>query len=144
MSKSDTINNHAQRVGMVANLIIFLGILGIILSILALTISESLAHRGYGARYSVIGASMIGLGYGIRFRNRYSLYVAIVLFLFLSCHFLFRIYAHQSPYLIMRALLCSWAAFKLIRSVSSLQLLIETDTYPDKHNRFMKYVTGQK
>ena len=49
--------NRVQRVGKVANLVIFLGILGIMLSIIALTISRGLAHRGYGFGYVVIGCS---------------------------------------------------------------------------------------
>jgi len=136
--------NHAQRVGKVANLVIFLGILGIILSILALTISQGLAQRGYGFSYLTIGLLMIGLGYGIRYRYKYCLYAAIALFVIFSCNFLFRFFIHHSTYLTLRLALCSWVSFRLIQSVSSMQTLIVTNTFPDKSNRFMELLVKQK
>src|SRR3990167_6427703 len=103
--------NHAQRVGKVANLVIFLGILGIILSIVALTISQGLAQRGYGFGYIMIGLFMMGLGYGIRYRYKYCLYAAMVLFTILSCNFLFRLFVHHTSYLTLRFVLCTWVSF---------------------------------
>ena len=135
---------HAQRVGKVANLVIFLGILGIILSILALTISQGLAQRGYGFSYLTIGLLMIGLGYGIRYRYKYCLYAAIALFVIFSCNFLFRFFIHHTTYLTLRLALCSWVSFRLIQSVSSMQTLIVTNTFPDKSNRFMELLLKQK
>src|SRR5574337_489378 len=136
--------NHAQRVGKVANLVIFLGILGIILSILALTISQGLAQRGYGFNYIIIGLLMMGLGYGIRYRYKYCLYAAIALFVILSCNFLFRFFIHHTTYLTLRLALCSWVSFRLIQSVSSMQTLIATNTFPDKSNSFMELLLKQK
>lgn len=136
--------NHAQRVGKVANLVIFLGILGIILSILAMTTSQGLAHRGYGFTYLTIGLFMIGLGYGIRYRYKYCLYAAIALFVIFSCNFLFKFFIHHSIYLTLRLALCSWVSFRLIQSVSFMQTLIATNTFPDKSNRFMELLLKQK
>ena len=136
--------NHAQRVGKVANLVIFLGILGIILSILALTMSQGLANRGYGFGYIVIGLFMMGLGYGIRYRYKYCLYAAIVLFTILSCNFLFRLFAHHTSYLTLRFVLCAWVSFRLIQSISSMRELIATNTFPDRANRFMRFLVREK
>jgi hypothetical protein len=136
--------NHAQRVGKVANLVIFLGILGIILSIIALTVSAGLAHRGYGFGYIVMGLFMMGLGYGIRYRHKYCLYAAIALFTILSCNFLFRLLAHHTSYLTLRFVLCAWVSFRLIQSVSSMRMLIATDAFPDRDNRFMRFLLRKK
>ena len=136
--------NHAQRVGKVANLVIFLGILGIILSILALTISQGLANRGYGFGYIMIGLLMMGLGYGIRYRYKYCLYAAMVLFFVLSCNFLFRLFAHHTSYLTLRFVLCAWVSFRLIQSISSMQVLIATDTFPERDNRFVRFLLRKK
>ncbi|HHT9144741.1 MAG: hypothetical protein Q7J76_11505 [Candidatus Brocadiaceae bacterium] len=137
--------NHAQRVGKVANLVIFLGILGIILSIVALTISQGLAQRGYGFGYIMIGLFMMGLGYGIRYRYKYCLYAAMVLFLVLSCNFLFKLFVHHTSYLTLRFVLCAWVSFRLIQSISSMQvLIIATNTFPDRDNRFMRFLLRKK
>ena len=143
MGEENTIN-HPQRVGKVANLVIFLGILGIILSILALTISQGLAQRGYGFKYIIIGLSMIGLGYGIRYRYKYCLYAATLLFIILSCNFLFKLFMHHTSYLTLRLFLCSWVTFRLIQSISSMKILIVTNTSPDRSNRFMEYLLRRK
>lgn len=136
--------HHAQRVGKAANLVIFLGILSIVLSTLALTVSHGLTQRGYGFGYSIIGLIMIGLGYGIRYRYKYGLYAAITLFITLSCNFFIKLFFHHTPYLGLRLVLCSWVSFRLIQSVSSMQILIATDTFPDKTNRFLRLILRQK
>lgn len=131
--------NHSQRVGKIANLVIFLGILGIILSILALTVSHSLAQRGYGFSYIVLGLFMMGLGYGIRHRCAYSLYAAVVLFTVLSGSFLFRFLVCHTAYLSLRLALCTWVSFRLFQSLPSMRALILTNTFPERNNRFMRY-----
>ncbi|MBI2469971.1 MAG: hypothetical protein HYV59_01835 [Planctomycetes bacterium] len=136
--------NHAQRVGKVANLVIFLGILGIILSIVALTISHGLSQRGYGFGYVVIGLLMMGLGYGMRYRHKYCLYAAISLFTILSCNFLFRLVAHHTSYLTIRFVLCAWVSYRLFQSVSSMRELIMTNAFPDRDNRFMRFLLRKK
>lgn len=136
--------NHAQRVGKVANLVIFLGILGIMLSIAALTFSQGLSHRGYGFRYIILGLLMIGLGYGMRYRYTYCHDAAIVLFLMLSGNFFLRLFAHYTSYLALRFLLCSWVSYRLILSASSLRELIATNTFPDTENRFMRFFWRKK
>ncbi|TVM00821.1 MAG: hypothetical protein CV087_12490 [Candidatus Brocadia sp. WS118] len=136
--------NHAQRVGKVANLIIFLGILGTILSILALTMSQGLAQRGYGFSYLTIGLFMMALGYGIRYRCKNCLYAAIALFVMLSCNFLVRFFIQHTTYLTLRLVLCCWVSFRLIYVLPSMQILITTNTFPDKNNRFTKLFLKQK
>lgn len=143
MSEKHVIH-HAQRVGKVANLVIFLGILGIILSILALTVSHGLALRGYGFGYSIIGLLMIGLGYGIRYRYKYCLYAAVTLFIALSCSFIFKLFVYHTAYLMMRLVLCLWVSFRLVQSISSLQMLIATDAFPDRSNRFISLLMRRK
>ena len=136
--------NHAQRVGKVANLVIFLGILGIILSIVALTVSQGLAHHGYGFGYIMLGLLMMGLGYGIRYRYKYCLYAAITLFTILSCDFLFRLFVYHTAYYVLRLVLCSWVSFRLIQSIPSMRILIATNTFPDRDNRFMRFFLKRK
>ncbi len=143
MNKKSPIN-HAQRVGKAANLVIFLGILGVILSILALTISQGLAQHGYGFGYVVIGLLLIALGYGIRYRYKYCLYSAFSLFLILSCNFLFKLFIHHTTYLTLRLLLCSWVSFRLIQSIQSMKILITTNTFPDRGNRFMEFLIRRR
>ncbi|MCF6148231.1 MAG: hypothetical protein E3K37_06200 [Candidatus Kuenenia sp.] len=135
---------QAQKVGKVANLVIFLGILGVILSIIALTISNSLAQRGYGTLYILTGMFMIGLGYGIRHRYKYCLLAALILFLVLSCSFLYRFVVHHTTYLLIRLSLSTWVSYRLFQSVSSMRILIETNTFPDKTNRFIGFLSRQK
>ena len=135
---------HAQRIGKVANLVIFLGILGIILSIVALTVSHGLAQRGYGFRYIMIGLFMMGLGYGIRYRCKYCYDAAIILFLILSGSFFFRLMVHHTSYLTLRFLLCAWVSYRLIQSVSSMRELIATNTFPDRDNRFMRLLLRKR
>lgn len=143
MGEKDQIH-HAQRVGKVANLTIFLGILGVILSILALTTSQGLAQRGYGFGYLTIGLFMIALGYGIRYRSQYCFYGTIALFVALACNFLIRFFIQHTTYLTLRLVLCSWVSFRLIHALPSMRILIATNTFPDKNNRFMKYLLKQK
>ncbi|MEK7700211.1 MAG: hypothetical protein AAB332_07385 [Planctomycetota bacterium] len=136
--------NHAQRVGKVANLVIFLGILGIILSILALTVSQGLAQRGYGFGYIMLGLFMMGLGYGIRYRCGYSLYAAVVLFIVLSGSFLFRFLVCHTAYVSLRLALCAWVSFRLVQALPSMRALIITNTFPERNNRFMRFFLRRK
>lgn len=136
--------DHAQRVGKVANLVIFLGILSIILSILALTVSHGLALRGYGFRSITFGIFMIGLGYGIRYRYKYCLYGAIVLFIILSGSFLSKLFIYHTSYLTLRWVLFTWVSFRLMQSISSMERLITTNTFPERSNRFMEYFLRRK
>jgi hypothetical protein len=140
------VNNvdHAQRVGKVANLVIFLGILSIILSILALTVSQGLAQRGYGFRSVSLGIFMMGLGYGIRYRYKYCLYGAIVLFIILSGSFLSKLFIYHTSYLTLRLVLCIWVSFRLMQSISSMERLITTNAFPERSNRFMEYFLRRK
>ncbi|MCE7911897.1 MAG: hypothetical protein DCC43_07105 [Candidatus Brocadia sp.] len=135
---------HAQRVGKVANLTIFLGILGIILSVLALTISHGLAQRGYGFGYLTTGLFMIALGYGIRYRSQHCLYASIALFVALSCNFLVRFLIQHTTYLTLRFALCCWVSFRLICVIPSMRVLVATKVFPDKNNRFLKLFLKQK
>lgn len=136
--------NYAKSVGKVANLVIFLGILGIILSILALTISQGLVQRGYGFTYIILGFLMMGLGYGIRYRNKCCLYGALGLFFGLSLYFLFLLLSHYTAYFMVRLILCSWVFFRLVQSVSFMQTLIQTNTFPDRSNCFLKFFTKRR
>ncbi|MBM4055682.1 MAG: hypothetical protein FJ264_13680 [Planctomycetes bacterium] len=143
MEGKNTIS-QAQKVGKVANLVIFLGILGVILSIVALTISNGLAQRGYGTLYILIGMFMIGLGYGIRYRYKYCLHAALILFVALSCNFLYRFVVHHTTYILLRLLLSAWVSYRLLQSVSSMRILVETNAFPDKTNRFIGFLSRQK
>ena len=51
---------------------------------------------------------------------------------------------HHTSYLTLRLFLCSWVTFRLIQSISSMKILIVTNTSPDRSNRFMEYLFRQK
>lgn len=138
------IDNHARRVGKVANLVIFLGILGNVLSILALTVSQGLARRGYGFGYVTIGLLMMGLGYGIRYRSRYCLYAALTLFAVLSGSFLVKLCLYHTGYLTLRLALCAWVTYRLAQTVSPMRTLIAANVFPDRNNRFLTLILRRK
>lgn len=122
-----------QQVGKTANLVIFLGILGIVLSIAALTMSDSLAGRGYGTFYAFTGLLMVGFGYGVRYRYKHCLNAALILFVTISCHFLYRFVVYHTAYILLR-----------FQALSPMKILIETNTFPDKTNRFIGFLSRQK
>jgi len=76
-----------KRVGLTANLTIFLGILYTSLSIAAISGIASLSTRGYGAKSIAIGCAIIGLGYGIRYGSKACLYIATAFFWAVGCVF---------------------------------------------------------
>ena len=134
----------AQQVGKTANLVIFLGILGIVLSVAALTMSDSLARRGYGTFYAFTGLLMVGLGYGVRYRYKHCLNAALILFVTISCHFLYRFVVYHTAYILLRLSLSMWVSYRLFKALSSMKILIETNTFPDKTNRFIGFLSRQK
>src|SRR3989304_8573276 len=105
---------------------------------------QGLANRGYGFGYIIIVLFFFQAGDGIRYRYKYCLYSAMVLFLVLSCNFLFRLLAHHTSYLTLRFVLCAWVSFRLIPAFSSMHELIATNTFPDRDNRFMRFLLRKK
>ena len=138
------IDNHARRVGKMANLVIFLGILGNVLSVLALTVSQGLARRGYGFGYITMGLLMMGLGYGIRYRYERCLYAALALFAVLAVNFLVKLCLYHTGYLTLRLALCAWVTYRLTQSVSPMRMLIAANAFPDRSNRFLALLLKRK
>ena len=132
--------NHVQRVGKVANPGDISGHPGYHFEHpCAYYQSKALPTAATGFGYVVIGLFMMGLGYGIRYRYKYCLYHDNGVVLVLSCNFLFRLFVHHTSYLTLRFVLCTWVFFPSHQAISSMHVLIATNTFPDKDNRFMRF-----
>jgi len=134
-------NKHSpeKRVGNTANLTIFLGILYTSLSIVSITGCTSLALRGYGTRSIIIGFIIVGLGYGIRYGNKASLYSATVLFGALALYFVYTFFLNNTMSSVLRSILCIWAVSRLLKTVPEMTLLKETGSSPDRNSRYKTF-----
>ncbi|MDR4498838.1 MAG: hypothetical protein MRK02_13110 [Candidatus Scalindua sp.] len=128
-----------KRVGNTANLIIFLGILYMSLSIASLTGCTSLALRGYGTKSIIIGFIIVGLGYGIRYGNKASLYSATVLFGALALYFGYTFFLTHTTSSVLRSVLCMWAVTRLVRTIPEIILLKERGSSPDRNSRYKSF-----
>ncbi len=98
-----------ERVGLTANLTIFLGILYTSLSIAAISGIVSLSARGYGTKSIVIGCIIIGLGYGTRYGSKTCLYIATAFFGLLAAYFMYNFLLSKSINPIVRFVFSIWA-----------------------------------
>jgi hypothetical protein len=122
----------AQRLGMTANLVIFLGLLYTVLHLLSFL---GLLH-GYDLPGLVIALSLIGLGYGIRYGRSACLYAAMALFVGLSLYFGVLMVAGWSPYHMLRLGLSVWAFWRLFRAIPAMQLLQQEQAFPLPMSRY--------
>ena len=125
-----------KRVGNTANLTIFLGILYTSLSIASISGCTSLALRGYGTRSIIIGFVIVGLGYGIRYGSKVSLYSSTVLFGILALYFAYTFFMNNTMSPVLRSILCMWAVSRLVRTIPEMMRLKETGSSPDRNSRY--------
>ena len=124
-----------QRVGKIANLMIFLGILYCVLYIMALLGNPGLASRSYGLPGSVVALGVIGVGYGIRYGSVPCLYAATGMFIGLTGYGFYNV-AFQGTFSQAVRLACSgWALYGLCRALPAMYILKKTHAAPLRTSR---------
>src|SRR5262245_33277220 len=122
----------AQRLGMTANLVIFLGLLYTVLHLMGFL---GLLH-GYRLTGLVIALSLLRLGYGIRYGSSACLYVAMVLFAGLSLYFGVLVVSGWMPYHMLRLGLSTWTFWRLYRAIPTMKLLQQEQAFPLPMSRY--------
>jgi len=128
-----------KRVGLTANLTIFLGILYTSLSIAAISGIVSLSTRGYGTKSIIIGCVIIGLGYGTRYGNKTCLYIATIFFGLLAAYFMHNFLLSKSINPIVRFAFSIWAVRTLARTIPAMARLKAAGSVPDRSNRYRDF-----
>lgn len=128
-----------KRVGLTANLTIFLGILYTSLSIAAIAGIATLSTRGYGLKSIIIGCVIIGLGYGVRYGSKMCLYIATVFFGLLAAYFMYNFLLSKSINPIVRFVFSIWATSTLARTIPTMIRLKAAGSSPDRSNRYRDF-----
>ncbi len=128
-----------KRVGLTANLTIFLGILYTSLSIAAISGIASLSTGGYGIKSIILGCVIIGLGYGTRYGSKACLYIATVFFGMLAAFFMYNFLLSKSVNPIVRFAFSMWAAGTLARTIPAMIRLKAAGASPDRSNRYRDF-----
>lgn len=128
-----------KRVGLTANLTIFLGILYTSLSIAAISGIASLSTRGYGTKSIVIGCMIIGLGYGTRYGSKACLYIATAFFGLLAGYFMYNFLLSKSVSPIVRFAFSMLAASTLARTIPAMIRLKAAGSLPDRSNKYRDF-----
>lgn len=127
-----THHTAAQRLGMTANVVIFLGLLYTLLHLMGLL------GRLHGYRLPGLGLALglLGLGYGIRYGSRLCLYAATGTFAALSLYFGVLVVVAWRPYHLLRLGLSAWALWRLCRAIPMMRLLQEAQMFPLPMSRY--------
>ena len=128
-----------KMVGRTANLTIFLGILYTSLCIVAVSGVTSLSTRGYGIQSILIGCTIVGLGYGIRYGSKACLYMATVLFGMLAAYFMYNFLINKSINSIVRFAFSVWAVSTLTRAIPVMAELKAKGASPDRSSRYKDF-----
>jgi len=128
-----------KMVGRTANLTIFLGILYTSLSIVAVSGVTSLSTKGYGIQSILIGCTIVGLGYGIRYGSKACLYIATVLFGMLAAYFMYNFLINKSINSIVRFAFSVWAVSTLTRAIPVIAELKAKGASPDRSSRYKDF-----
>jgi len=128
-----------KRVGLTANLTIFLGILYTSLSIAAIAGIATLSTRGYGLKSIIIGCVIIGLGYGVRYGSKMCLYIATVFFGLLAAYFMYNFLLSKSINPVVRFVFSIWATSTLARTIPTMIRLKAAGSSPDRSNRYRDF-----
>jgi hypothetical protein len=128
-----------KRVGLTANLTIFLGILYTSLSIAAIAGIATLSTRGYGLKSIIIGCVIIGLGYGVRYGSKICLYIATVFFGLLAAYFMYNFLLSKSINPVVRFVFSIWATSTLARTIPTMIRLKAAGSSPDRSNRYRDF-----
>jgi hypothetical protein len=124
----------AQRLGMTANLVIFLGILYALLHCMALLgLLHGYRLPGLGL---AIALGILGLGYGIRHGSRACLYAATGAFAGLSLYFGALVVSAWRPYHMLRLVLSAWTLWRLCRALPLMRLLQQEQAFPLPMSRY--------
>ena len=124
--------SSAQRLGMTANLVIFLGLLYTMLHLLGwLGLLP-----GYRLPGLVIALSLLGLGYGIRYGSSACLYGARGLFAGLSLYFGALVVSGWIPYHMLRLGLSTWVFWRLHRALPLMKRLQREQAFPLPMSRY--------
>jgi hypothetical protein len=122
----------AQRLGMTANLVIFLGLLYSVLHFLSFL---GLLH-GYRLPGLVVALGLLGFGYGIRYGSSTCLYIATALFAGLSLYFGALVVSRWTPYSMLRLVLSVWALWRLYRAIPAMRILQQRQAFPLPMSRY--------
>jgi hypothetical protein len=125
-----------QRVGRIANLMVFLGILYTLLSLAALLGSAALRARGLGLTGLIVALAVIGLGYGIRYGSVACLYAATGLFVGFTGYALVRLVPAPGVFPTLRLGLSGLALYGLGRSIPAMRTLKQTGSTPVQSSRY--------
>ncbi len=128
-----------KRVGLTANLTIFLGILYTSLSIAAILGIAPLSTRGYGTKSVAIGCAIIGLGYGTRYGSKACLYFATVFFGLLAAYFMYNFLLSKSISPIVRFAFSIWATSTLARTIPAMIKVKATGSLPERSNKYRDF-----
>jgi len=128
-----------KMVGRTANLTIFLGILYTSLSIVAVSGVTSLSTRGYGIQSIIVGCTIVGLGYGIRYGSKACLYISTVLFGMLAAYFMYNFLINKSINSIVRFAFSVWAVSTLTRAIPVMAELKAKGASPDRSSRYKDF-----
>ena len=122
----------AQRLGMTANLVIFLGILYTVLHLLGFL---GLLH-GYRLPGLVIALGLLGLGYGIRSGSSAWLYAATGIFAGLSLYCGALVVSGWTLYHMLRLVLSTWTLWRLCRAIPTMRILQQGQAFPLPMSRY--------
>jgi len=135
-----------HRVGRMANLMIFLGILYTVLSLAALLGSAAMRARGFGLTGLIVALAVIGLGYGIRYGSVACLYAATGLFVGFTGYALVRLVLAPGVFPALRLALSGLALYGLGRAIPAMRTLKQTGSIPIQSSRYGDFFLrcGQK
>jgi hypothetical protein len=125
-----------QRVGRMANLVIFLGILYTLLSLAALFGNTAMRARGLGFTGLIVALAVIGLGYGIRYGSVPCLYAATSLFVLFTGAALVRLVLAPGIFPVIRLVFSVFALYGLCRSIPAMQMLKQVGSAPMQSSRY--------
>jgi hypothetical protein len=125
-------SSPAQRLGMTANLVIFLGLLYTVLHCLGFL---GLLH-GYRLPGLAIALALLGLGYGMRYGSGACLYGAMAICAGLSLYFGGLVVSGRMPYSTLRLGLSAWTLWRLYRAIPAMQLLQQEQAFPLPMSRY--------
>ncbi|MFQ5714477.1 MAG: hypothetical protein ACE5GU_10650 [Candidatus Scalinduaceae bacterium] len=134
-------NRHTpeKMAGKTANLIIFLGILYSNLSIVAITGNVALLKIGYGIKSVIVGLTIVGLGFGIRYGSIVCLYTVTGLFALLASYFMYNFLVGKPINYIIRFVFCMWAIRSLAKSIPAMISLKASGSLPDRSSRYKDF-----
>jgi hypothetical protein len=122
----------AQRLGMTANLVIFLGIMSTVFHLLGFL---GVLH-GYRLPGLVVALALCGCGYGIRYGSGVCLYAAAGICAGLSIQYSVQASTTWAVSSLLRFGLSAWACWRLCQALPTLQQLQHAGAFPLPMSRY--------